>query len=152
MNDRLKSAVALAITAAMASGAFAQEVPLVSLDDRTGATAEVGKELGDAKIEAIKWINARGGVNGKKLAFESVDYAYAAPRAVAAYKRWMSASPKPVTIFGYGTADTEALVGFVNDDKIPYFSHSYSAKLTDPTGRSKRVERPTPYNFFYGAT
>lgn len=152
MNNRLKSTAVLVIASAMGSGALAQEIPFVSLDDRTGATAEVGNELGDAKVEAVKWINARGGINGKKVAFESVDYAYAAPRAVAAYKRWMSANPKPVTIFGYGTADTEALVGFVNDEKIPYFSHSYSAKLTDPIGRSKRVDRPTPYNFFYGAT
>src|SRR2546429_2570353 len=50
---------------------------------------------------------------------------------------------------GWGTADTEALTGFVAQDKIPYFSASYAAALTDPEGASGKA-KPAPYNFFYG--
>jgi len=50
---------------------------------------------------------------------------------------------------GWGTADTEALTGFVAQDKIPYFSASYAAALTDPEGTSGKA-KPAPYNFFYG--
>jgi len=47
---------------------------------------------------------------------------------------------KVVAIEGWGTGDTEALTGFINADKIPYISASYSAHLTDA--------KKTPYNFF----
>ena len=50
---------------------------------------------------------------------------------------------------GWGTADTEALTGFVAADKIPYISASYAAALTDPEGTSGKA-KPAPYNFFYG--
>ena len=50
---------------------------------------------------------------------------------------------------GWGTADTEALTGFVAQDKIPDISGSYAAALTDPEGTSGKA-KPAPYNFFYG--
>jgi branched-chain amino acid transport system substrate-binding protein len=50
---------------------------------------------------------------------------------------------------GWGTADTEALTGFLAQDKIPDISGSYSAALTDPTGAGGKA-KPAPYNFFYG--
>lgn len=135
------------------SAAVAQNTIFIGiLDDLTGATAQVGRELSEGKADTIRWINAHGGVNGKTIEFEAVDYAYKAPAAIATYKRWMSGAVKPVAIYGYGTADTEALSGFVNADKVVYISHSLSAQLSDPSGASKRVERPTPYNFFHGAT
>jgi len=45
--------------------------------------------------------------------------------------------------------DTEALTGFVAQDKIPYVSASYAAALTDPEGASGKA-KPRRYNFFYG--
>ena len=50
---------------------------------------------------------------------------------------------------GWGTADTEALTGFLAQDKIPDISGSYAAALTDPEGASGKA-KPAPYNFFYG--
>ncbi len=50
---------------------------------------------------------------------------------------------------GWGTADTEALTGFLAQDKIPDISGSYAAALTDPEGTSGKA-KPAPYNFFYG--
>ena len=52
---------------------------------------------------------------------------------------------------GWGTADTEALTGFLAQDKIPVVSGSYAAALTDPEGTSGKA-KPAPYNFFYGPT
>ncbi|MGN6117535.1 MAG: ABC transporter substrate-binding protein, partial [Nitrobacter sp.] len=70
------------------------------------------------------------------------------PRAIALYKKW-SGSDKVSAIMGWGTADTEALTGFLAQDKIPDISGSYAAALTDPTGGSGKA-KPAPYNFFYG--
>ena len=70
------------------------------------------------------------------------------PRAIALYKKW-SGGDKVAAIMGWGTADTEALTGFLAKDKIPDISGSYAAALTDPEGTSGKA-KPAPYNFFYG--
>jgi branched-chain amino acid transport system substrate-binding protein len=133
-------------------GAAQAQIVVDSLDDLTGPTSANGKEFAAAKADVVKWINANGGINGKKLEMNSFDYSYKAPVAITTYKKWMSESRKPDVIYGYGTADTEALSAMVNNDKVVYLSHSFSANITDPTGASKQVERPTPYNFFHGPT
>src|SRR5205823_761659 len=62
--------------------------------------------------------------------------------------KW-SGSDKVAAILGWGTADTEALTGFLAQDKIPDISASYAAALSDPTGAGGKA-KPAPYNFFYG--
>jgi branched-chain amino acid transport system substrate-binding protein len=126
--------------------AVAQGIPIGHLADFSGATADVGGPYGQGVADTIAYINRQGGIGGRKLDHETVDYSYQVPRAISTYKNW---SGKVVAIQGWGTADTEALVGFVTKDKIPYFSASYAATLTDPVGGSK-ADKPTPYNFFYG--
>ncbi len=148
---RILSLTLVATAAACGLGsASAQSIAVGSLDDLTGPTSANGKEFAAAKADAVKWINANGGINGKKLEMTSFDYSYKAPVAITTYKKWMSENTKPAVIYGYGTADTEALSAMVNADKVVFLSHSFSANLTDPTGASKQVERPTPYNFFHG--
>ena len=83
-------------------------------------------------------MNAHGGVNGKQINLQTFDYSYEVPRAIAQYKKWKQEGM--VALQGWGTADTEALVGFVADDQIPYFSASYSGHLTDPTGKGKETK------------
>jgi len=139
-----------ALTAALAGPAAAQDyIPVGNLVDFTGRTAVVGKEYGQAKIDAMNWINENGGINGKLLDFDTVDYSYIVPRALATYKKWKSRN-NVVAIQGWGTGDTEALISFVAKDQIPYFSASYSGHLTDPTGANPNTKKPAPYNFFYG--
>ena len=99
--------------------------------------------------DAFKYINTHGGVGGKKIALDTVDYGYDPARAIDTYKRWKD-TIKPVAIQGWGTADAEALVEFVTKDGIVFMSGSSSGHLTDPTGRSPWTDIPAPYNFFYG--
>lgn len=140
----------LVASLAFAGGAFAADkIPVGHLACYTGPTSDVGGPFGNGVADAMAYINKTGGINGKMLDYDTVDYSYNAPRAVATYKKWMS-NLKPVAIQGWGTADTEALVKFIAKDKVPYFSASYSGHLTDPTGKSPRTKTPAPYNFFYG--
>lgn len=150
MNRYALSTLVAAAALAAAGGASAQSIVIGSLDDLTGPTSANGKEFAAAKSDAVKWINANGGINGKKLEMLSFDYSYKAPVAITTYKKWAGDNPRPQVIYGYGTADTEALSAMVNTDKVVYLSHSFSANLTDPAGTSKKVEKPTPYNFFHG--
>ena len=140
-------------TAALALGtgaAVAQSIPVGHLADQSGATSDVGVPFAQGVADALAYINKNGGVNGTQLAVETVDYGYQAPRAISQYKKWSSGSGKVAAIQGWGTADTEALTGFVGKDEIPFYSGSYSGHLTDPAGKGGHGSKPAPYNFFYG--
>ena len=141
---------ATALVALGATGALAaDEIFVGHIKDITGPTSVVGKVYSQGSLDALAWINANGGINGTPITFESIDYSYKAPQAIAAYKKWTSRRDV-AAIQGWGTADTEALVKFVARDEIPYFSASYSGHLTDPTGAGPKTKTPAPYNFFYG--
>lgn len=147
---RMKSTTLTLMAAALlASTAQAEDKVFVGhLVDYTGATAFVGKEYGPGVVDAVKYINANGGIDGTMIEMESVDYAYKVPDAIANYKRWQGKGM--VALQGWGTGDTEALVSFVAKDEIPVWSASYSAHLTDPTGKNPNTKKPAPFNFFYG--
>lgn len=139
----------LVLGLALALPARAADVPIGHLADQSGATSDVGVPYAQGVADALAWINRKGGVGGQKLAVETVDYGYQVPRAVAQYKKWTS--NKVAAIQGWGTADTEALSGFVAKDEVPYISGSYAAQVSDPTGASGKA-KAAPYNFFYGPT
>ena len=130
----------------IASGAHAQ-VSIGQLADYSGPTTDVGAPYAQGAADAMAWVNQKGGVANAKVNVDTVDYGYQVPRAVSQYKKWVG--DKVAAILGWGTADTEALSGFVAQDQIPYISASYAAALTDPTGRSNKA-KAAPYNFFYG--
>ncbi len=130
----------LAAAAMVVAGrAEAQEIKVGGIFDLTGITSDVGKPYAQGVQDAVAAANAAGGVNGKKIKLISVDYGYKIPEAVAAYKRLVG-DEGVLMIQGWGTGDTLAMKEFVNGDKIPYFSASFSGDLTDPS--------KTPYNFF----
>ena len=145
----LRLTTLLAATALTTGLASAQDSVFVGhLVDYTGPTAFVGKQYGPGVSDAIKQINADGGIDGTTIELDSVDYAYKVPDAIANYKRWQSNGM--VAMQGWGTADTEALISFVARDQIPNYSASYSAHLTDPQAKNPNTKVAAPYNFFYG--
>lgn len=151
MVTRFTAIAAMAALTAMTGlvARAAEPIPVGHLAAYTGPTSDVGKVYGQGIEDAIAYINAHGGIDGRMINKDTVDYSYAAPRAIATYKQWTS-TLHPVVIQGWGTADTEALVRFVARDKIVYMSASYSGHLTDPTGESPHTKTAAPYNFFYG--
>jgi branched-chain amino acid transport system substrate-binding protein len=131
---------AVAIGLVLSMNAFGQgEIKVGGIFDLTGITSDVGKPFAQGVRDAVQSVNDSGGINGKRIRLVEVDYGYKIPEAVAAYKR-LTGDEKVIMINGWGTGDTEALKDFVNRDKIPYLSASFSGHLTDPS--------KTPYNFF----
>jgi branched-chain amino acid transport system substrate-binding protein len=141
--------VSLALAIGGAPSAGQAQIAIGQLVDYSGPTSDVGTPYGQAEADTFAWINKNGGIGGKQMSVDTNDYGYQVPRAVALYKKWSSPDGKVAAIMGWGTADTEALTGFVAQDKIPYISASYAAALTDPEGTSGKA-KPAPYNFFYG--
>ena len=139
----LGASLAVAVAALLPSHPRAQDIKIGGIFDLTGVTADVGKPFQQGVIDAVAFVNENGGVNGKKIALVGVDYGYKIDQARAAYKRLVN-DEKVVLIQGWGTGDTEALKEFVTQDKIPYFSGSFAAPLSDPA--------KFPYNFFVAPT
>jgi len=121
--------------------AFAADIKVGHLADLTGPTSSVGNPYAKGVQDYKEYVNAHGGINGKKIDMQMFDYAYDKNKAINQYKKYLE--EQVVAIQGWGTGDTEALTGFLAADKIPYLSASYSAHLTDP--------RKAPYNFFIAA-
>ncbi len=145
-----KAVLPIVLSAAVSlQAAQAEDSVLVGhLVDYTGPTAFVSTHYGPGVADAVAYINKNGGIDGTTIELDQVDYAYKVPEAIAAYKRWKSKGM--IAMQGWGTGDTEALISFVAKDKIPVWSASYSAHLTDPTGANPNTKKPAPYNFFYG--
>ena len=134
--------LALALSLGVLAGAGgAQEVKLGSLNDLTGPTSDVGKDVALGIREAVQYVNDTGGINGKKIRLYLYDYGYRVPEAITTYKRFRDFD-RVVGVLGWGTGDTEALSPTVGRDRVPYLSHSFAAALTDP--------KKAPYNFVYG--
>jgi ABC-type branched-subunit amino acid transport system permease subunit/ABC-type branched-subunit amino acid transport system substrate-binding protein len=145
-RNPMKQTILAVLCLALAGGVNAQakgEIKVGGIFDLTGITSDVGKSFAQGVRDGVAWTNANGGVNGKTIKLVEVDYGYKIPEAVAAYKR-MVGDDKVVMINGWGTGDTEGLKEFVNKDKVPYLSASFSGHLTNPT--------KTPYNFFVAPT
>ncbi|UFN51099.1 ABC transporter substrate-binding protein [Roseomonas sp. OT10] len=142
---------AVAATAFTFPAAAQQRIPVGHLMDLSGATSDVGTPYSQGVNDALAWLNqSRNGIGGRPLNVLATDYGYQAPRAVSLYQGW-TGRDKVVAIYGWGTADTEALVRFVTRDRIPFISGSYAATLTDAAGKSGRPNaEATGYNFFYG--
>src|SRR3979411_601530 len=144
----LLSTVSLALLIGGAATVAQAQIAIGHLADYSGGTSGGGPPYGQAVADTFAWVNKNGGIGGKQLKVDTNDYGYQVPRAIALYKKW-SGGEKVAAIMGWGTADTEALTGFLAGAQIPYFSPSYAAALTDPEGVSGKA-KPAPYNFFYG--
>ena len=74
----IKTLLASAAAAALLAGPAAaqQKIKIGNLTDFTGPTSSTGKFNGAGKVDAIAWINKNGGINGKLLDAEIIDYSY----------------------------------------------------------------------------
>src|SRR6202161_4037027 len=132
----LLGTVSLVVMLGGAASSAQAQIAIGHLEDLSGGTSDVGTPYGQGVADTFAWINKNGGVGGKQLNVESNDYGYQVPRAIALYKKWSAPDSKVAAIMGWGTADTEALTGFLAPAKIPDLVGSYAAALSDPEGTS----------------
>src|SRR5688500_18415592 len=126
---RVKAA-AIALAVAGAFGAVdevaaqsANEIFVPVLVYRTGAYAPNGIPWADGYVDYLKLVNAKGGVNGIKIAYEECETGYATDRGVECYERLKS--KKPVAVNPLSTGITYALTEKAPNDKIVLFTTGY---------------------------
>lgn len=98
---KLLSTASLALLLGGTAGVAQAQVSLGHLADYSGATSDVGTPYGQGVADAYAWINKNGGIGGKPVKIDTVDYGYQVPRAIAQYKKW-SGGDKVAAIIGWG--------------------------------------------------
>ena len=123
--------VAATLIAAGALGAMAlpasaddQFVPLLAY--RTGSFAPLGIPWADGKMDYLKLVNARGGVNGVKITYDECETAYATDRGVECYERLKKQPPTGASAFDpQSTGITFAVSDKAPSDKVSIMTVGY---------------------------
>jgi branched-chain amino acid transport system substrate-binding protein len=112
--------------------------------DLTGPAAEGGKFQGDGFTSYAKWINAQGGIRGRKVNVTLNDSTFKVDVAVANFKKEL-AKGRIDYLFGESTGFIQAISPENNSThKILMTSGSFASELAD--------EKAFPYHFVTGAT
>jgi branched-chain amino acid transport system substrate-binding protein len=79
------------------------------LIDLSGPTSDWGKNQVKGQLDAMRWVNEHGGINGKELKLIVIDDGYKVPRGVAGYNRLVDSEKVPgLYIQSTGTSMTLA--------------------------------------------
>lgn len=112
--------------------------------DLTGPAAEGGKFQGEGFTEYANWINANGGIRGRKINLTINDSTFKVDVAVANLKKALAAG-RVDFVFGDSTGMVTAVSPENNStNKILMMSGSFASELAD--------ENAYPYHFIPGAT
>jgi branched-chain amino acid transport system substrate-binding protein len=120
---------------------FAENIRIGALNDLSGATADIGRDYAMGIVEAVRFVNDEGGVNGRRIELHQYDYGYRVPEVQAKYKHLKRIGV--VAVLGWHIVDTDALVAVSAGDKLPYLSATYAPDLANP--------KIFPYQLFAGS-
>ena len=119
------SAVLTSLLLSAGSQALAQAkeqfIPVLSY--RTGPYAPNGAPWANGFVDYLKLVNAKGGINGVKIAYEECETGYDTARSVECYERLKSKKPSFVQTLSTGA--TFAITEKAPGDKIPVLTVGY---------------------------
>ncbi len=123
---------------ALASGAKG-EIKWGVLIDLSGPTSDWGKNQAKGQLDAMRWVNEHGGINGKNLKLIVIDDGYKIPRGVAGYNRLVD-SEKVLGLYVQSTGTTMTLIKKIVADGVATIAASFTSKFQNP--------QKTPFSFF----
>ncbi len=102
-----------------APGVTATTVTIGSHQPLTGVAAPGYSEIAPASNAYFKWVNAHGGINGRKIVYKYLDDGYDPSKTVTDVHQLVE-QDKVFAIFnGLGTPTHEQVVPFLNAQKVP---------------------------------
>ena len=135
----------LAITVVFSGGPGPSQVAAADvikwgvLIDLSGPTSDWGKNQVKGQLDAMRWVNENGGINGKELQLIVIDDGYKVPRGVAGYNRLVD-SEKVLGLYIQSTGTTMTLVKKIVADGVATIAASFTSKFQNP--------EKTPFSFF----
>jgi len=109
------------------------------LIDLSGPTSDWGKNQVKGQLDAMRWLNEHGGINGKELKLIVIDDGYKVPRGVAGYNRLVD-SEKVLGLYIQSTGTTMTLIKKIVADGVATIAASFTSKFQNP--------KKTPFSFF----
>lgn len=89
--------------------------------------------VGQAELAVLAMVNARGGINGRRVELLSVDDGYSPPRTVEETRRLVEAEQVSFMYQGLGTAPQAAVQRYLNQRGVPQlFVSSGASRWADP--------------------
>jgi branched-chain amino acid transport system substrate-binding protein len=114
-----------ALLAAPAVQAQAKEQFIPVLSYRTGPFAPNGVPFANGYVDYLKYVNAKGGLNGVKILWEECDTSYATDKGVECYERLKGKHGGASLVEPLSTGITFALTDKAPNDKIPIITMGY---------------------------
>ena len=130
MIRALFSALVLATTgAALAQGVTDSQIVLGQSAAFSGPAQALGKDMQFGATLYFNAVNAKGGVNGRKVVLKSLDDGYEATRAAENTKKLIN-EDKVFALFGYvGTPTSAAALPIFTEAKVPFVGPFTGAEL-----------------------
>ena len=110
----------------------ADEIKWGVLIDLSGPTSDWGKNQVKGQLDAMRWINENGGINGKELKLIVIDDGYKVPRGVAGYNRLVD-SEKVLGLYIQSTGTTMTLAKKIVSDGVATIAASFIGVFQDPS-------------------
>jgi branched-chain amino acid transport system substrate-binding protein len=114
-------------------GVTDSEIMLGSTATYSGPVSAVAS-YGEAQVAYFKMINDRGGINGRKINFISLDNAFSPPKTIEQTRRLVESDGVFAIAGALGTPTNAAVQKYLNSKKVPnLFFTSGSERFNDPT-------------------
>lgn len=123
------AALALAASAASAQGVTDSQVVLGQSVALTGPAQQLGLDMQFGASLYFNQVNARGGVNGRKIVLKTLDDGYESTRAAENTRKLIN-DEKVFALFGYvGTPTAQASLPIFTQAKVPFVGPFTGAEL-----------------------
>jgi branched-chain amino acid transport system substrate-binding protein len=126
-------------------GASDTEIKIGSIMPYSGPASAYGT-IGKVHAAYFRMLNERGGINGRKIAFLSLDDAYSPPKTVEAARRLVERDRVLLLFQPFGTAGNQAIIKYLNAKKVPHlFVGSGAHFWNDPARYPWTIGWTPPY-------
>ena len=113
-------------------GTSAAEIKVGQTIAYSGPASAYG-QLGKVEEAYFKWLNAKGGINGRKITFVTLDDGYSPPKAVENVRRLVESDQVALVFNVLGTPLNMAIRPYVNQKKVPQlFIAAGATAFNDP--------------------
>jgi len=124
-------------------GITSDSVRVGIITDTTGVVADYGRHLLMGVSDYLKYINEKGGVQGRKINLIHEDDQYKIPLAIAAFEKLVTKDEVLAILHCGGTPQTMALLPKIEKEKVPVIPPGMLVPMYTPYKR---------YVFSYGST
>ena len=113
-------------------GTSATEIKVGQTIAYSGPASAYG-QLGKVEDAYFKWLNAKGGINGRKINFVTLDDGYSPPKAVENARKLVESDQVAVVFNVLGTPLNTAIRPYMNQKKVPQlFIAAGATTFNDP--------------------